>query len=71
MTEYNDTDRTQDSAAQEELPVFNYKRLVSELISHWYLFVLFMGIGLAGAWLYNRYTTPMYSARASIMILEE
>ena len=71
MTEYNDTDRTQDSAAQEELPVFNYKRLVSELISHWYLFVLFMGIGLAGAWLYNRYTTTMYSARASIMILEE
>jgi capsular exopolysaccharide synthesis family protein len=71
MTEYNDNDRLQDQAAQDELPIFNYKRLVSELISHWYLFILFLAIGLTGAWLYNRYTSVMYAARTSIMILEE
>ncbi len=71
MTEANDIDKGQDQSVQDELPIFNYKRLVSELISKWYLFILFMAIGLTGAWLYNRYTTTMYSARASLMILEE
>jgi capsular exopolysaccharide synthesis family protein len=71
MTEYNDTDKLQDQTAQDELPIFNYKRLVSELISKWYLFVLFLALGMTGAWLYNRYTTTMFAARASLMILEE
>ncbi len=71
MSDINDIDKREDQTAQDELPIFNYKRLVSELISHWYLFVLFMAIGLSGAWLYNRYTTTMYAARASVMILEE
>jgi len=71
MTENNDIDKIQDQSGQDELPIFNYKRLVSELISHWYLFILFLAIGLTGAWLYNRYTTVMFAARASVMILEE
>ena len=71
MSENTEIDKREEQAAQDELPIFNYKRLVSELIAKWYLFILFMAIGLSGAWLYNRYTTTMFASRASIMILEE
>jgi tyrosine-protein kinase Etk/Wzc len=69
--EYTDIEKQQEQSMQEELPIFNYKRLVSELISKWYLFVLFLTFGLTGAWLYNRYMTTIYATKSSIMIMEE
>jgi len=61
----------QNQTVQEELPIFNYKRLVSELISKWYLFAFSLVLGLSGAWLYNRYTTTIYAMKSSVMIQEE
>jgi tyrosine-protein kinase Etk/Wzc len=69
--EIQDPDSLQNQNLQEELPIFNYKRLVSELISKWYLFLICLVFGLSGAWLYNRYTTTIYAMKSSIMIQEE
>src|SRR5512136_2325129 len=69
--EIHDHDNNQNQNLPEELPIFNYKRLVSELISKWYLFALCLVLGLSGAWLFNRYTTTIYAMKSSIMIQEE
>ncbi len=71
MMEIPDNEHLQNQTNQEELPIFNYKRLVSELISKWYLFIFSLVLGLSGAWLYNRYTTTIYAMKSSIMIQEE
>jgi tyrosine-protein kinase Etk/Wzc len=69
--EIQDPDSFQNQNLPEELPIFNYKRLVSELIAKWYLFAICLVLGISGAWLYNRYTTTIYAMKSSIMIQEE
>ncbi|ASB50544.1 polysaccharide biosynthesis tyrosine autokinase [Alkalitalea saponilacus] len=47
---------------------FSDIRKIARLIFvHWYLFVIFIPMGLSAAWLYHRYTVPEY--RASITML--
>ena len=40
-------------------------------LHYWYLFVLGVGLALAGALLYLRYTTPLYSISASVLIKDK
>ena len=56
---------------EDDLPVFNYKKFTGRLIANWYWFIICLLLGLGTAWLYNRYTTPVYAVKSSMLIREE
>ncbi|GAO31092.1 hypothetical protein [Geofilum rubicundum] len=43
------------------------RKIIRLIIRNWYLFVIFVPIGLGTAWIYHRYTVPVY--RASITMI--
>src|SRR5215207_2494160 len=47
---------------------FDIKRYFSEIISKYYWFLLTFAIGITGAYLYMRYTPPLYSVSTYILI---
>ncbi|MDG5800560.1 polysaccharide biosynthesis tyrosine autokinase [Marinilabiliaceae bacterium ANBcel2] len=47
------------------------KKLVRLVVKNWYLFILFVPLCIAGAWLYHRYTTPQYRASVTMMFKVE
>ena len=47
------------------------QKTVSKYLPYWPLFLLFSILALAGAYIYLRYATPMYEARATIIIKDE
>lgn len=49
----------------------DFKRLLGEIVTHWYWFVFSLLIFLTGAFLYLRYTTPLYSIESMIMIEQQ
>ena len=48
----------------------NFKRILDRAIRYWYVIVLCLGSALTLAFLYNRYTTKVYSVSASIIVRE-
>jgi uncharacterized protein involved in exopolysaccharide biosynthesis len=67
----SDLDKLHDQEIDDGFPVFNYKRIISELVIKWYWFFICLAIAYTIAWLYNRYTTTVFSMKSSIMIMEE
>jgi capsular exopolysaccharide synthesis family protein len=64
--------------AQQKLnknPLHNEESLITQLISKyimfWPLFVLFFILAVAAAYVYVRYTTPLYEATATLIIKDE
>ncbi len=47
------------------------KQLLFKYSPYWPLFLLFMFLGVAGAWLYLRYQNPVYESTATILIKDE
>jgi uncharacterized protein involved in exopolysaccharide biosynthesis len=43
------------------------RKIIRLVVRNWYLFVIFVPIGLGTAWIYHRYTVPVY--RASITMI--
>src|SRR5690554_7014108 len=43
------------------------RKILRLVLRSWYLFVIFVPLGLGSAWVYHRYTVPVY--RASITML--
>src|SRR5690554_656726 len=43
------------------------RKILRLVLRNWYLFVIFVPLGLGSAWVYHRYTVPVY--RASITML--
>lgn len=43
------------------------RKIIRLIIRNWYLFVIFIPLGLGSAWFYHRYTVPVY--RASITMI--
>jgi tyrosine-protein kinase Etk/Wzc len=56
---------------EEEIPVFNYKKLIGRILANWYWFIICLLLGLAAAWFYNHYTTPVYAIKSSMLIQEK
>lgn len=56
---------------EEEGSSFNFKRYIGKIIANWPLFFLSLIISFAAAYLINRYTEPIYSVSATIMVNEE
>jgi capsular exopolysaccharide synthesis family protein len=48
----------------------NPKRIISDLIRHWYVFIITIIASVAVAYLINRYTVKLYQVRGSILIKE-
>ncbi|MFI3302402.1 MAG: polysaccharide biosynthesis tyrosine autokinase [Rikenellaceae bacterium] len=62
MKEYMNTD----SIVKEE--GVDFKELLFTYLGYWYWFVLSVVVCFAGAWVYLRYTTPVYQVNSSIVI---
>lgn len=50
---------------------FNLRKELQKYLKYWYWFVLGIGAAVVGGIFYLRYTTPIYSASASIIINQE
>lgn len=53
---------------KEETPI---SQVVAGYLSYWPLFIICLGLALAGAYIYIRYTVPKYEATASILLKDE
>ena len=53
---------------QTETIRVDFRKILSRMLSYWWLFVICIGIAIAGAKLYLRYTTFEYSSRAILLI---
>lgn len=51
--------------------IIDYKSLLFKLIRHWYLFVLTLIVTMSLAYLFNRYTKPIYEVKTSVLINED
>ena len=49
----------------------NIRKYIYLFISHWYWFVLALIVALTAAYLKNRYTQPMYSGSATIVLEDQ
>ncbi|MDD4425826.1 MAG: GNVR domain-containing protein, partial [Mariniphaga sp.] len=65
----NGSSTLQNPAVDEEN--IDIKKLVFTFLRNWYWFVLALLITLSGAYLYNRYTTPVYEVGATLLMEEE
>ncbi|MCC6186017.1 MAG: hypothetical protein IT256_02575, partial [Chitinophagaceae bacterium] len=47
---------------------FDIRRFIASIFSYWYIIVLCIGIALSAAFLYLRYTTPLYQVKSSLLL---
>ena len=57
---------THNTHTQEEPPVL--KVIILEIINYWYLFAIFLILFTGLAYLYNKYTAPLYNAGMELLI---
>ncbi|MEO6133688.1 MAG: polysaccharide biosynthesis tyrosine autokinase [Ginsengibacter sp.] len=57
-----------ESDEKEEVPIGD---LLYKFLPYWPVFVLLLMFSVAGAWLYLRYTSPVYQTTASILIKDD
>lgn len=50
---------------------FDFKSILRLIASNWLLILLFLLLAVLGAYIYNRYTDPVYTAAGSIIIKDE
>jgi capsular exopolysaccharide synthesis family protein len=50
---------------------FDFKRILRLIAGNWLFIVLSLIIAIAGAYIYNRYTQPVYTAAGSIIVKDE
>ncbi len=72
MTQQNNNNQNgQDARNVPQNDDLDMRRLVFQMLRHWYWFVLSVVVALSVAYVYNRYTTPVYEIRSSILIEEK
>ncbi len=49
----------------------NIKDVLYKYLHYWWLFLLIIALAITGAWLYLRYSTPVYSVKSSLLIRSE
>ena len=49
----------------------NVKEIINKYLSFWYFFLISIGFCLFIAFLYNRYTEPIYSASTTVLIRDD
>ncbi len=57
--------------AKDEKESTSLQSYLFKLIPYWPMFAILMGIGIAGAWLYLQYATPMYDATGRVLIRDD
>ncbi len=62
---------TNDLQKQRIKENIDLKKTLSMIFSHWYLFLIGLIIAGACAWLVNRYTTPVYMLKSSLLVKEQ
>ena len=61
----------EENQQQEVKRLFNFRAIYTSLILHWTWFVVSILVCLAGAYIYLRYSTPVYQAYAKLLIKDE
>src|SRR5437868_11298116 len=62
---------SEDIMVRQDEEGFSLKKWFSRMLGHWQWFALSLAICLSLAWLYLRYTNPVYNAVASIIVKDE
>ncbi|RDV16105.1 capsular biosynthesis protein [Pontibacter diazotrophicus] len=57
--------------SENESEPVNIKNLISKYLRYWYLFVLSIILFLGAAYLYVRYTTPLYSISSTLLVKDD
>lgn len=52
----------------QETVNFNLKEVLMKYLHYWWLFVLVVAVALTAAWIYLRYTPPLYSVSSTLLI---
>ncbi|MEY3200175.1 MAG: hypothetical protein RJA13_2133, partial [Bacteroidota bacterium] len=60
-----------EAAQIEEEETINFREILEKYLRYWKLFAVFSAISLAMAFVYLRYTMPIYSSKASVLIQED
>ena len=61
----------EENQQQEVKRLFNFRAIYTSLILNWTWFVVSILVCLAGAYIYLRYSTPVYQAYAKLLIKDE
>jgi uncharacterized protein involved in exopolysaccharide biosynthesis len=64
----NNIDEMMENFDQEE--VFNFKKFLYKILSKWYWFALFGVLGIAGGYIVNRYSEPVYKVESTVLVRE-
>ncbi|MBL7736805.1 MAG: polysaccharide biosynthesis tyrosine autokinase [Chitinophagaceae bacterium] len=56
------------NSQQDNHAVFNAKDILYKYLNYAWLFLLFIGLSLTAAWIYLRYTKPLYSVSSTLLI---
>src|SRR4051812_7145902 len=56
---------------EEDSDIFDIKKVVGNIIANWYFFVFGLFVTLLIAFLYTRYTDPVYQINAGIMVEDQ
>ncbi|WP_372772186.1 GumC family protein [Mangrovibacterium sp.] len=56
---------------EEDEKSFNLREFINKLLHHWYWFVLTIAIGVGAAFLYNKYTPPIYEVTSKLLVKDK
>src|ERR1043165_7595982 len=63
-----DNSQIKENIAKQINSSFDFRKLLAAVISGWYWFVLALIFAGAAAFLYLRYTTPVYAVHSSLLV---
>ena len=67
----SDTNYQQNHRQQQDDDTIDLKKILFLLLRNWYWFIIAVGIALAAAFIYNRYTVPVYEVNSTLLLEEE
>ena len=62
-----ETNELQKQRRKEDIDL---RKTLSMIFSHWFLFILGLIIAGGSAWMFNRYTIPVYQLKSSLLVKE-
>ncbi|HKJ78153.1 MAG TPA: polysaccharide biosynthesis tyrosine autokinase, partial [Prolixibacteraceae bacterium] len=66
-----DTNSQQHHRQHQDDDTIDLKKILFLLLRNWYWFVIAVGLALTAAFLYNRYTVPVYEVNSTLLLEEE
>ena len=59
------------SSTDDDAALAKVRKTVFKYLAHFHYFILFIALALGGAYLYLKYTNPVYKANATLLLVKE